>query len=82
MRALEGLQYQSQHENSVMRELAEQGSRDSASVRILTILTLIYLPCTVVSVSCSTRDSTTTDCCHRASTPPSLLTRTSQRVVT
>jgi len=50
MFALQSLQRQAQDENAIMRELAEQGSRDSASVRILTILTLIYLPSTVVSV--------------------------------
>jgi hypothetical protein len=38
----------------MMRQLAEKNSYDPASVRILTIITLIYLPCTVVSVSQST----------------------------
>ncbi|KAI8934246.1 hypothetical protein NX059_008991 [Plenodomus lindquistii] len=51
MSALQSLQRQGQEENAIMRQLAEKGSRDSASVRILTIITLIYLPCTVVSVS-------------------------------
>ncbi|KAH5568152.1 hypothetical protein HBI25_052550 [Parastagonospora nodorum] len=55
MVALQSLQRQAQDENAIMRELAEQGSRDSASVRILTILTLIYLPCTVVSSFYSTQ---------------------------
>jgi hypothetical protein len=51
MFALQNLQRQAQDENAIMRKLAEQGSRDSASVRILTVLTLIYLPTAVVSVS-------------------------------
>jgi hypothetical protein len=53
MLALQNLEQQGQDENAIMRQLAEKGSRDSASVRILTIITLIYLPCTVVSVSSS-----------------------------
>ncbi|KAF2848959.1 hypothetical protein T440DRAFT_519540 [Plenodomus tracheiphilus IPT5] len=53
--ALQSLQRQGQEENAIMRQLAEKGSRDSASVRILTIITLIYLPCTVVSSFYSTQ---------------------------
>jgi hypothetical protein len=34
-----------------MRDLAEKSRRDSTSIRILTIITLIYLPCMAVSVS-------------------------------
>jgi hypothetical protein len=34
-----------------MREIAEKNSRDSSSMRVLTIITMIYLPCTIVSVS-------------------------------
>ncbi|KAF2035537.1 hypothetical protein EK21DRAFT_96760 [Setomelanomma holmii] len=55
MLALQNLQRQGQEENAMMRELAEKSSRDSTSVRILTIITLIYLPCTVVSSFYSTQ---------------------------
>lgn len=55
MSALQSLQRQGQEENAIMRQLAEKGIRDSASVRILTIITLIYLPCTVVSSFYSTQ---------------------------
>ena len=51
MAALQNLERQGQEENAMMRQLAEKSSHDSTSVRILTIITLIYLPCTVVSVS-------------------------------
>jgi hypothetical protein len=51
MALLNDLQQQGREENTIMRELAEKGSREAASVNILTIITLIYLPCTVVSVS-------------------------------
>lgn len=37
-----------------MRQLAEKNSRDSSSMRILTIITMIYLPCTIVSVGSHT----------------------------
>jgi hypothetical protein len=50
MLALQNLEREAQEENAIMHELAQKGHRDSASVRILTITTLIYLPCTVVSV--------------------------------
>jgi len=51
MLALQSLERQGQEETAMMRRLAEKSSHDSTSVRILTIITLIYLPCTVVSVS-------------------------------
>jgi Mg2+ and Co2+ transporter CorA len=51
MFALQSLEREAQSENATMRQLAEKGNRDATSVRILTIITLIYLPCTVVSVS-------------------------------
>lgn len=34
-----------------MRSLAEKSTRDGAAVKVLTMITLIYLPATVVSVS-------------------------------
>jgi hypothetical protein len=51
MLALQNLEREAQEENAIMHELAQKGHRDPASVRILTITTLIYLPSTVVSVS-------------------------------
>ena len=34
-----------------MRELTEKATKDAAAVKVLTIMTLVYLPATVVSVS-------------------------------
>jgi hypothetical protein len=69
MFALQSLQRQAQDESAIMRELVEQGSRGSASVRILTISTLIYLLCTVVSVSIVMQQHAATNIFRRASTP-------------
>jgi hypothetical protein len=52
MLALQNLEQQAHNENAIIRQLAEKGSYNFASIRILTIITLVYLPCTVVSVSC------------------------------
>lgn len=42
-----------------MRKLTEKSTKDAAAVKVLTIITLIYLPATVVSVStlCENRNS-------------------------
>lgn len=53
--ALHKLERQGQDENIIMRQLAEKSSRDSSSMRILTIITMIYLPCTIVSNFFSTQ---------------------------
>ncbi|KAF2833642.1 hypothetical protein CC86DRAFT_400258 [Ophiobolus disseminans] len=45
MKALHNLEREACDENAITRQLAEKSSRDSTSVRILTIITLIYLPC-------------------------------------
>ncbi|CAI6338066.1 unnamed protein product [Periconia digitata] len=50
MEALQSIEKEAKNENAIMRELAEKASRDSSSVRILTMITLIYLPFTVVSL--------------------------------
>ena len=82
MKALHSLEEQACDENTMMRQLAEKSSRDSTSVRILTIITLIYLPCTVVSVS-----TLAVRCCasylslDRAFTPHNLWTRQNGPVV-
>lgn len=55
IRALHSLEIQGQQENKSMRQLTEKGSRDSSSMRILTIITMIYLPCTIVSNFFSTQ---------------------------
>lgn len=52
---LQNLEQQGQEENGIIRQLMEKSSQDSASVRILTILTLVYLPCTAVSSFYSTQ---------------------------
>jgi hypothetical protein len=78
MLALHNLEREAQEENVSIRQLAEKGSRDSASVRILTIITLIYLPCTVVSVSSPPLRSAKANTSGRASTPLNLLTRRRQ----
>lgn len=48
--SLQRLAKQGQDENAIMRKLTEKTNRDSSSMRILTIITMIYLPCTIVSV--------------------------------
>ncbi|KAF2797930.1 hypothetical protein K505DRAFT_126262 [Melanomma pulvis-pyrius CBS 109.77] len=53
--ALHSLEQQGQVENTIMREIAEKNSRDSSSMRVLTIITMIYLPCTIVSNFYSTQ---------------------------
>lgn len=47
--ALKVLAEESQKENAVMRGLAEKSTRDAAAVKVLTVITLIYLPVAVVS---------------------------------
>ncbi|XPT00658.1 hypothetical protein M3J09_009809 [Ascochyta lentis] len=53
--ALQQLERQGQEENNIMRVIAEKNSRDSSSMRVLTIITMIYLPCTIVSNFYSTQ---------------------------
>lgn len=55
IQALQKLEKQGQDENSIMRDLAEKNARDSSSMRILTIITMVYLPCTIVSNFYSTQ---------------------------
>ena len=49
--SLKQLAEEARKENIVMRKLTEKGTKDAAAVKVLTIITLIYLPATVVSVS-------------------------------
>jgi hypothetical protein len=73
MSALNSLEQEAKDENQIMQELAVKSSQDSDSIRILTIITLIYLPCTVVSVSdISQRFPIAADSLCRASTLRSL----------
>jgi len=47
--ALNGLVKETKDENSKMRILTERSTADAAAVKILTVITLIYLPMTVVA---------------------------------
>ncbi|KAE8443567.1 hypothetical protein EG329_001729 [Mollisiaceae sp. DMI_Dod_QoI] len=47
--ALNGLVKETKEENSKMRVLTERSTADAAAVKILTVITLIYLPVTVVA---------------------------------
>jgi len=53
MTAVQNLEKEAYEENAIMGQLAEKSSRDSSSVRVLTIITLVYLPCTIVSMNTS-----------------------------
>ena len=48
--SLKELAEEARKENITMRTLTEKGTRDAAAVKVLTMITLIYLPATVVSV--------------------------------
>jgi hypothetical protein len=48
--SLKLLAQQSKDETKTMKDLAERGFRDAVAVKVLTIVTLVYLPTTVVSV--------------------------------
>ncbi|KUJ21645.1 uncharacterized protein LY89DRAFT_729158 [Mollisia scopiformis] len=48
-KALNGLVKETKDENSKMRVLTERSTADAAAVKILTVITLIYLPVTVVA---------------------------------
>lgn len=48
--SLKQLAEEARKENITMRQLTEKSTKDAASVKVLTIITLIYLPATVVSV--------------------------------
>ena len=49
--SLQRLAEEARKENIAMRGLTEKGTRDAAAVKVLTVITLVYLPATVVSVS-------------------------------
>lgn len=57
MTALQNLEREAQSEALAMQKLAKKSSRDSTSVKILTVIMLIYLPCTVVAVSVTQRNN-------------------------
>jgi len=48
--SLKELAEEARHENTIVRRLAEKSAGDAAAVKVLTIITLIYLPVNVVSV--------------------------------
>jgi 3-methyladenine DNA glycosylase AlkC len=49
--SLKVLAQESRSENATMRALSERGFRDAVAIKVLTIVTLVYLPTTVVAVS-------------------------------
>lgn len=49
--ALKNLAEESQNESKSMYFLTERSTKDAAAVKILTIITLVYLPTTIVAVS-------------------------------
>ena len=49
--SLRVLAQESREENSTMRALTERATRDAAAVKVITLITIIYLPTSVVSVS-------------------------------
>lgn len=49
--ALKVLAEEARKENVAIRKLTEKSTRDAAAVKVLTIITLIYLPVTVVMVN-------------------------------
>ncbi len=49
--SLKQLAEETRKENVTMRKLTEKSTQDAAAVKVLTIITLIYLPTTVVLVS-------------------------------
>jgi len=51
--ALKELAIESKAENAIMHSLTEKATRDAAAVKVLTIVTLVYLPTTAVLVSSS-----------------------------
>lgn len=48
--SLKVLAEQARSENIAMRRLTEKATQDAAAVKVLTIMTLVYLPATVVLV--------------------------------
>jgi len=57
-RILQSLAEESQNETRNIKQLTERSTRDAAAVRILTIVTLIYLPANVVAVNAPTSNLT------------------------
>ncbi len=49
--SLKLLAEETRKENVTMRKLTEKSTQDAAAIKVLTIITLIYLPTTVVLVS-------------------------------
>ncbi|KAM3076430.1 hypothetical protein ACMFMG_007246 [Clarireedia jacksonii] len=54
----------SQHSNDSMHQLTEKSTKDAAAVKILTVITLIYLPTTIVANFFSTQFVRTSDTGH------------------
>lgn len=50
-KALAILAEESREENTAMRALTEKGTKDAAAVKVITLITILFLPTTVVAVS-------------------------------
>lgn len=49
--SLKLLAEEARNENTSMRKLAEKSAQDATAVKVLTIITLIFLPSSVIAVS-------------------------------
>jgi hypothetical protein len=48
--ALKTLAIESRNENAIMQALTEKATKDAGAVKVITVVTLIYLPATAVLV--------------------------------
>jgi hypothetical protein len=48
--ALTVIAHESREENTAMRGLTEKATNDAAAVKVITLITIVFLPTTVVSV--------------------------------
>jgi len=55
--SLKELAEEARRENYQMRMLTEKSTRDSEAIKVITILTIVFLPATVVAVSVSNLSS-------------------------
>ncbi len=76
--SLEILAQESREENSTMRDLTEKATNDAAAVKVITLITIIFLPTTVVSVCVKHVYTNVANLSLRASSPPNLFERMEQ----
>jgi Mg2+ and Co2+ transporter CorA len=48
--SLKSIAEDTHHDNTIMRQLTEQTTKDSNSIKTITIITVVFLPATVVAV--------------------------------